>query len=223
MNCKLNTAYSYHWKKIKDSPDRLNFQLRAVETFQKLFQELLNIPFKGNILDLGCGDGSLVRAMNTIKDISAHGTDISEGINFETDELPFDDNQFDIAIMYSVIEHIYDPGNILSQCKRVLKKNGKLLIVTPNFKTTKESFYDDPTHIRPFTPTGIEVLMNIYDMKKDFMGLWTVGKSVRFWKFPVNIQFMIGKCLPFNGNKRFVPGLLMGKSTTMLCVFENKK
>ena len=219
MNNNINHAYSHHWISNKSASHRIAFQKRAVETFDKLYKNIILQNFQGEILDLGCGDGSLVKALNNTDGIKATGTDLSYGINFEKDSLPYEKNKFDIIIMYSVLEHLNDPANIILETKRVLKKDGSIILVIPNYKTTKESFYDDPTHVRPYTPEGVIYLMNIFQLNKLFMGLWTVGKSNTFWKMPYKWQFFIGKYLPFRGNNKYAPKFLKGKSTTMICVF----
>lgn len=101
------------------------------------------------ILDLGCGNGSLVKRL--LDDgFNAYGTDASEsGINLASqsypdrfalqdlskDELPekFSELTFDTIISTEVIEHLYDPRKFASFCKTILKENGggELIITTP--------------------------------------------------------------------------------------------
>ena len=99
---------------------------------------------KINVLDIGCGNGALLRAIH--KRIN-HGTgvDISKNfINLANDwnsdlpniefkhiegfELPFNDNAFDTVISLLSFRYLdWDP--ILQEIERVLQKDGKLLIV----------------------------------------------------------------------------------------------
>ena len=226
----LNTitkAYQKNWQKKILDKGRIESQKRVYNTFAKLFSKIINTPFQGMILDLGCGDGSLVKVLNTKKNITAEGIDIDRGINFETDELPFKDNEFDIIIMYSVVEHIHNPGNIFTEAKRILKPGGKIIIITSNFDlsnlfTCDRSFYCDPTHVQPYNFVSIEYLMKLYKFKKRFIGLWTVNKSSFLWRLPTKLQFYIGALLPFNGQAKFVPSFLKGKSKSMMCIFENE-
>lgn len=178
-------------------------------------------------MDLGCGDGALVKLLNMEKNITAKGIDFGHGVDFEKDKLQFQDNEFDIIIMYSVIEHLYNPGNILTEIKRILKPGEFLIIITSNFDlynlfVCDRSFYNDPTHVHPYNHISIEHLMRVYNLKKRFIGLWTVKKSTLLWKLPLKLQFYIGALFPFRGQTKFVPSFLKGKSKTMLCVFENE-
>jgi SAM-dependent methyltransferase len=76
-----------------------------------------------------------------------------------TKKLPFKDNSIDTVIMGGVIEHLENPMAALREINRVLKKNGLLLMETPNpyflpiifsdlFMRLKHYFYD--THINLF-------------------------------------------------------------------------
>jgi SAM-dependent methyltransferase len=54
-------------------------------------------------------------------------------INVEAEDLPFEDGYFDIIIFCEVIEHLTnDPAKALLNLKRVLKKDGVMILSTPN-------------------------------------------------------------------------------------------
>lgn len=222
----LTKAYQKNWEKKLLEKGRSESQKRVYLTLSRLFDDIINEKFEGNILDLGCGDSALVNYLNTTENIMAKGIDINQGINFENDKLPFEKEEFDIIIMYSVIEHLHNPGNILNEIKRILKPKGKIIIITSNFDLEHfficdKKFYNDPTHVQPYNYTSIELLMKIYNFRKRFIGLWTVNKSSIIWKLTPLIQFYIGALLPFSGQTKFMPSFLKGKSKSMLCVFEN--
>ncbi|GGK44076.1 class I SAM-dependent methyltransferase [Nocardia camponoti] len=46
--------------------------------------------------------------------------------------LPLDDASVDVVVNFQVIEHLWDQGQFLRECLRVLRPGGKLLISTPN-------------------------------------------------------------------------------------------
>jgi len=129
---------------------------------QKFFQPYLFFPseerimelviphLKGNcILDAGCGSGwlsicawemgchviSLDVAHSEIKKslfISKQkNTDIKLTKASLTD-LPFCNSIFDSIMCISVLEHIYDVKKAISEISRVLKENGRLIIMVPN-------------------------------------------------------------------------------------------
>ncbi|MBU0667069.1 MAG: class I SAM-dependent methyltransferase [Nanoarchaeota archaeon] len=227
MKYTVTKAYQKDWQKKIIEKGRIKSQNRVYNAFSLLFKEILKDYFKGRILDLGCGDGALVQLLNSKKNIEAKGIDINQGVNFETDKLPFRTDEYDIVIMYSVIEHIVDPGNILREVKRILKPHGKIIIITSNYDLTNlitcdRSFYNDPTHVHPYNFISIDYLMNLYNFKKRFIGLWTIKKTSFLWRLPTKLQFLIGALLPFKGQTKYVIDFLKGRSNTMLCVFENE-
>lgn len=61
--------------------------------------------------------------------------------NFELDEFPFDDSEFDVVLCMEVIEHlIYSPTHMLAEAHRVLKPGGTLLLSTPNSINLHKTF-----------------------------------------------------------------------------------
>jgi SAM-dependent methyltransferase len=47
-------------------------------------------------------------------------------------DLPVDDESVDVVVNFQVIEHLWDQGQFLRECLRVLRPGGELLISTPN-------------------------------------------------------------------------------------------
>lgn len=110
---------------------------------------LIDPKRNSKILDLGCGNGALVRLL-VEKGFDAYGTDASiEGIKIAQESLPerfiiqdlakdglpkeFEPIPFNTVISTEVIEHLYDPRKFASFCKKILLRNGggELIISTP--------------------------------------------------------------------------------------------
>jgi len=54
-------------------------------------------------------------------------------VDIESEPIPFDDEEFDAAIMSEVIEHMWrDPSMAISEIARCLKIGGRLFLTTPN-------------------------------------------------------------------------------------------
>lgn len=202
-------------------------QERAFSTIKKLVENILNDKFEGKILDIGSGDGVFVEVCKS-RGLEARGIDICHGVDFEKDKLPFENKTFDFISMYSVIEHLHHPSNILLEAHRVLNDDGKLVLITTNFQLDNpllcgRDFFNDPTHVHPYNRQSIRKLMKMYNFSETFIGLWTVGKSTLVWKLPEGMQFLLGALLPFSGRTKFAPGFLKGKSKSMICVFKKQK
>ena len=112
-----------------------------------------------SVLDLGCGDQFLRNAVER-RGGNYIGLDIGD-LNFEKDDFPINDNSIDIAISLSVIEHLYDPGIFLGQIKKVLKTSGVLWLETPDIKACKTDFWNDPTHVHPYTKSSLEMVLKM--------------------------------------------------------------
>ncbi len=89
---------------------------------------------EGKSIDLGSNEGgmhSYLKSHLTSKLLSVdiEGGDIKSDLN---KKFPFENNSIDNIIAGEIIEHIYCPFNFLKECNRVLKKEGRLIITTPN-------------------------------------------------------------------------------------------
>ena len=140
-----NLMFKLLKKKIKQV---LNFILRNINSFYY------------NSIDLGSGDKFLKNEFME-KGMTYKDYDIND-IDFEIDKFNDEDDTFDLVVSLAVLEHIKNPNLFLSECKRVLKKNSHIYLSTPNWKYSKDTFWDDPTHVKPYSE---ESLKNILTLK----------------------------------------------------------
>ena len=102
------------------------------------------LPDNVRVLDVGCGDGSLMDLLIKEKNIKARGLEInkenvkkciSKGLsviegNAETELHQFPDRSFDFAVLSQTLQAFYSPENVLKDLLRI----GKSVIVSiPNF------------------------------------------------------------------------------------------
>jgi len=202
--------------KISNSSEK-NY-LNALNTFNFYISKNngQKISAGANLLDLGCGDGSFVKFLNQLK-FNAVGVDIEE-VNLEKDKTKFLENSFDNILLNSVVEHISNIDHLFTEIRRILKPGGNLIIVTPNFSYDFKNFYNDPTHIRPFTHTSMLKILQIYKFNNIIIKPWTTKykRIINLISFPF---FFCAKILPFKNNDNvFIPSFLKGKSTSLLAV-----
>ena len=197
--------------------NQLYLKQRVFETFKNL----INTFFKKNIfelrnsLDLGSADGSFVEILKN-NGFKAHGLDIND-INFETGKFSFDNNKFDLITAISIIEHLSNPNNFLNEVRRVLKDDGFFILVTPNWKMDMKVFYDDPTHVKPYTIKSINFLLKSFKFKNISVVPWLVCKPSWMWKIP--FSFELARCIPFRGNQnKLIPNFLKGQSKSLLII-----
>ena len=75
------------------------------------------------------------------------------------EEMPFGNDSFDKILMIEVIEHVERDELAISELARVLKKEGKLLLTTPNGVDVKKT---NPYHIRHYHPNNLKLLLEKY-------------------------------------------------------------
>ena len=108
----------------------------------------------------------------------------------DVEALEFPDNSFDIVFdsgTFSSIE--LEKG--LQEIHRVLKPGGVVIMRTPNFQKDWKGFYNDPTHVKPYTPAGLSTTLKIYGFKVIFCEPGLICKSKLYWKLPKFIKWHV--------------------------------
>ncbi len=136
---------------------------------------------KKRLLDIGSGKGNhlvgfarrgfIVKGIDKVKGPQVVKCDI------EQDKFPFQTNSFDVIFSKSVLEHVSNADNFLKESLRVLKRGGTIILMTPDWNTQHEIFWDDYTHVKPWTRKSLQDAMRI----KGFDGV----KSILFRQLPV--------------------------------------
>lgn len=108
----------------------------------KIIKIVLGI-YPRNILDIGCGSGYLLEnLLDLLPKTSLYGVDVFENkklnkkIKYKTaditEKLPYSADFFECIILGEVIEHVPNPDFLLREIRRMLNKNGVLILSTPN-------------------------------------------------------------------------------------------
>ncbi|NWJ30238.1 methyltransferase domain-containing protein [Marine Group I thaumarchaeote] len=155
------------------------------------------------ILDVGCGRCEVLDAFNKLGlDIS--GVDASERIrgfapkeiskleilDFSKENLPFNDDEFDVIFTKSVIEHVSDPTHLMKEILRILKPKGIFISLTPEWASQMKTFYDDPTHVHPYQLKGLKdllILSEFKDVHAEIFYYYELLWESSFWRFFASI------------------------------------
>tara|TARA_B100001989_G_scaffold211562_1_gene161004 strand:+ start:1624 stop:2367 length:744 start_codon:yes stop_codon:yes gene_type:complete len=105
------------------------------------------------------------------------------------DNLALKENSFDIIICSHVIEHIEEPSNILFEINKLLKISGILFLKTPDIKVVKWNFFNDFTHIKPYTKNSLKE-----QVESDTIQVINCTSSTLYKDFSINLL----KNNPFN-------------------------
>jgi SAM-dependent methyltransferase len=84
------------------------------------------IPAAARHLDIGCGDGHLLRRSPCRERIG-----IDRLMGEDAADLAFPDGHFDVVSMLAVIEHIAEPEPVMAEVARVLRPQGLFVLTTP--------------------------------------------------------------------------------------------
>jgi len=166
----------------------------------------LNGGRKGKLLDVGCGNG---RFLSLMRDAGWEVTGVESdpaaaklarerfGIRVITGTLPearLGDESFDAVTLSHVIEHVYDPVGLLSDCHRVLKPAGRLVVVTPNVQSLAHHLFrdswrdlDPPRHLCVFALDTLTTCSQRAGLQIDVMrtsarmarGIFTVSRVIQ--------------------------------------------
>lgn len=129
-----------------------------------------------SLLDIGTADARMLGMLNDkLRIQNSVGLDFSEDllrtnlkknlnlIQADADKLPFKNNSFDVIVATAVIEHVSNPEKMLSECRRVLKKEGIIIITTPDpfFENiaTKIGHLKDYQHQKTFSLNDLKQLV----------------------------------------------------------------
>lgn len=94
-----------------------------------------------SVLEVGCGTGLLLSGLGAGKkagcDLSGKLLSQIRSADFlrvqaDAEFLPFKDRSFDVVYSINLLEHVPHPERVIKESQRVLKKGGKLILITPN-------------------------------------------------------------------------------------------
>ncbi len=205
---ELETRNSYQ-SMIDDNYSDISNPSPVTSSFLKYLEKI----DKGNILEIGCGSARIYQFIKKhFTNVSYTGIEISKNI-IEKNKLRFPeaiwkvadaynipekDEYFDVCFSFYVIEHLVFPEKALKEMLRVVKKNGILVLVFPDFAASGRfasqsiGFSNDPTAISKLKKGKlIDAAVSLYDSRVRLPNaLKRASKLVG--DFPVNLN---PKCL----------------------------
>lgn len=133
------------------------------------------------ILDIGTADGLMLERLSSSFDAIFVGLDISfelltanpnrsfHALHADALALPFHEEVFDIVIATAIIEHLRDETRLLSECQRILRKGGLLILTTPApfFDRISElvRYTKKGSHLKVFTLNELKRLCQSYGFR----------------------------------------------------------
>lgn len=153
------------------------------------------IPVGCKALDVGCNSGSIAKLVKA----EWYGVDVSGRlINeankvmraqvAEAENLPFNDDEFDVVVLGEILEHVFNPEDVMDEAVRVSR--GVVIGTTPHelgrWGTTRASWHPPETHtehVRCFTRETLSELFKKYTDEFTIGELPEDGKRPDFYSF----------------------------------------
>lgn len=147
------------YNKLADHYDS-SFEGRFTLEFKNMLMEEIKAEQGDRVLDVACGNGTLLHMLARKFGTTGYGADISEkmienarskypDMVFETagcEKIPFDDRSFDLLTVCAAYHHFPDVGAFAAEANRLLKTGGRLFIA--------DVYYPNPVRfiLNPFVP-----------------------------------------------------------------------
>lgn len=134
-------------------------------------------PSGARILDVGCGRGVALRSLVEAGFEShgfersadaVHGIDPRIQVRIAEDLAAADypPESFDSVIIWHVLEHVRNPGELLLEVARILKPGGRVIVAVPNYSSQQARWagsawfhLDLPRHLYHFPVAGLRQLL----------------------------------------------------------------
>ncbi len=169
---------------LENSTVGTDFSNWKVKEFKVNYQKFFPEDKTEYVLDIGIGNGEMLYCMKQWGYANYEGIDISQStieackardLNCQLVEntnqfLLENQNKYAVITLIHVIEHISkeDIIELIANCRKALKKDGCLIIETPNMASYDNTFmrYNDFTHVTGYTSASLSQMLNICGFKK---------------------------------------------------------
>ncbi len=185
--------------------------ISGADKFNRWMYQAIKPFCKGKILEIGGGIGNITNCFlddghemvvtdfqdgycRIIKDRFNGKSNLKEVMLMDIADPEFDSKfgrlfgSFDTVFALNVVEHIQDDKKALSNCKKLLKKGGNLVILVPAFKQLYNHFDYALGHYRRYTSktlriifdaNGFSVIHSQYFNLAGIAGWWVSGSLLR--------------------------------------------
>jgi SAM-dependent methyltransferase len=165
-------------------------------------RDLARYKESGAILDLGCSSGSFLESLHS-RSWKLYGVEISPNeakvAEMRTGaqvfvgnalDAPFAANSFDVITCFDVLEHLYEPRQVITKIAQWLKPGGILHIQVPNIDSAEARVFrtywhglELPRHLFHYSPASLKLLAESAGLQEVLLETRrnpAVGTSLRY-------------------------------------------
>ena len=196
--------------------------------FNKWIYDTINPYCKGKVLEIGSGIGNISSLflennqaivlsdirdiyLDRLKDRFTREKSLQEIIKLDFVAHDFSEryadylDTFDTVFALNVVEHIEDDCLAIANCKLLLKKGGKLIILVPAYQSLYNSFDKELFHFRRYTKKSLQnvfqendfsIIHSKYFNLAGILGWYISGKLQRNKTIPENQMKFFNQLVP---------------------------
>lgn len=154
-----------------------------------------------SVLDVGCGwgHGSWLLLAQGARQLAAadldttrlrhvsrlcRGSQLAGIFAMDAQRLAFRDRSFEVVTCFEVIEHVPEPAALLSELRRILVRDGVLLLTTPNRSVRLLPLQRpwNPEHLREYRLGPLRKLLRAYFPSVEVMGVRGSPREYAFYR-----------------------------------------
>jgi SAM-dependent methyltransferase len=135
---------------------------------------------------------------------------------FDAQSLPFQDQSFDTILLFEAIYYVPDTEQFVRECRRVLRPDGRVLIVTANKDLW--DFHPSPYTHNYLGVVELNMMFERYSFACEFFGYQDAGKSSlrqRLLRPVKRLAVMTGLMPKTMSGKRWLKKLVFGSEVSM--------
>jgi len=141
----LDRVHELYWKMMVDNvPEGHSVEIAKLREY--LLRDLRRFRTTGSLLEIGCGEGDFLKVAAEngwkttgieVSEIAArtarekHGLEVLTG-TVEQHLGRLAPGSFDVVVLWGLLEHLRNPGEILRTARRLVRSGGAVLLYTPN-------------------------------------------------------------------------------------------
>lgn len=164
------------------------YKIAVIASFPKVDWIRLQLDADSTILDVGCADGkvwdkNIFDVITLDREERSGDEPCHPDVIGDANNLPFDDNSFDIVCLTEILEHVESPIQVLKEAYRVARLKVVITVPWEEVWPVKYMPFQNPEHVRFYTPellvVDISTVSPYYQLQGiEFSDMYWIGTNL---------------------------------------------